>query len=63
MPALAAAIGRLTAELGERGRVLVRYSGTEAVLRLLVQDETEAGVQRGLAQLRSAVAADLAASS
>ncbi len=61
MPALATAISRLTDELGERGRVLVRYSGTEPKLRLLVEGETDASVQRGLAQLRSAVQADLAA--
>jgi phosphoglucosamine mutase len=61
MPALSATLQRLQQELGDRGRVLVRYSGTEPKLRLLVEGETEAGVQSGLAQLRAAVQTDLTA--
>jgi phosphoglucosamine mutase len=39
VPALAAAIVRAEAALGARGRVLVRYSGTEPLLRVMIEGE------------------------
>lgn len=57
--ALSTAISQLAAGLGPTGRVLVRFSGTEAKLRLLVEGESDEIVQSGLAQLERAARADL----
>lgn len=58
LPRLAEAIRAVEAALGARGRVLVRYSGTEAKLRLLVEAESPAVVEASLDQIAAAVGAE-----
>jgi phosphoglucosamine mutase len=43
------------AALGERGRVLVRPSGTEAVVRVMVEAETEDEARRHASAVAEAV--------
>lgn len=58
LPKLSEAIRTLEQELGAQGRVLVRYSGTEPKLRLLVEGPTSAVVETALARLKAAAVAD-----
>jgi len=47
------------ARLGERGRVLVRPSGTEALVRVMVEAETEEEAKATADRLAAVVAAEL----
>jgi phosphoglucosamine mutase len=57
--ALLGAIAAVEAELGAQGRVLVRFSGTEAKLRLLVEGPSDAVVAAGLERLAKAAGLDM----
>lgn len=59
LPGLRKAIEAVEAELGTRGRVLVRWSGTEAKLRLLVEGEDAARVTAGMEALKWAARQEL----
>ncbi|HVU17261.1 MAG TPA: phosphoglucosamine mutase [Candidatus Didemnitutus sp.] len=56
---LPAEIQSVQTELGDRGRVLVRYSGTEPVLRLLVEGESNDVVGRMMGRLVAAAGREL----
>ena len=55
------AIREIEAELGDRGRVLVRSSGTEPVVRVMVEAPTEAEAQAAAARVVAAIQAEGAA--
>jgi len=59
LPGLTAMIQALEAELGARGRVLVRYSGTEPKLRLLVEGPTDAVVDEAMERLNATARSEL----
>jgi phosphoglucosamine mutase len=50
---------RMTDELGERGRLLVRASGTEPIVRVLAEAETEEEAERLCASIAALVAREL----
>jgi phosphoglucosamine mutase len=53
------AIGKAEAELGHRGRVLVRPSGTEPLIRVMVEAETHDEARANAEQVAAAVRASL----
>jgi len=59
VPEVASAIRAAEAELGDRGRVLVRYSGTQAMCRVMVEGPDDSTVERLTARLAEAVKSTL----
>jgi len=59
LPSLPHAIAAASAELGDEGRVLVRFSGTEPKLRLLVEGADERVIAAHMRALESAARHDL----
>ncbi len=57
LPPVQAAVAGVEAELGDRGRVLLRPSGTEPVVRVMVEGQDAAQVDALARQLADAVAA------
>jgi phosphoglucosamine mutase len=60
VPQVQAAIARVEAALGGRGRVLVRYSGTEPLLRIMIEGEDQATVQAWAEEIADAVRTTIA---
>jgi phosphoglucosamine mutase len=61
IPAVAAAIRAAEEELRDSGRVVVRYSGTEALARVMVEAETEEATHRHATAIAGAIRAELGA--
>jgi phosphoglucosamine mutase len=60
VPEIQAAIARVEAALERRGRVLVRYSGTEPLLRIMIEGPDQASVQAWAEEIAEAVRGTLA---
>ena len=59
-PTLQAAVARAESELGKTGRVLLRASGTEPLVRVMVEAPNQADADRIAAELAEVVQAELA---
>ena len=59
VPAVVEAIRQVEAELGDQGRVLVRYSGTQNACRVMVEGPTDALTETYCTQIADAVKAAL----
>jgi phosphoglucosamine mutase len=59
IPSVAEAIERSHEEFGARGRVVVRYSGTEKLARVMVEAEEAEAVERHAARIAQAIEAAL----
>jgi phosphoglucosamine mutase len=59
VPEIVAAITRVEAALDGRGRVLVRYSGTEPLLRVMIEGEDQSSVQAWAEEIAEAARAKL----
>ena len=55
VPEIRAAIARVEAALAGHGRVLVRYSGTEPLLRVMIEGEDQASVQAWAEEIAEAI--------
>ncbi|MBQ9536178.1 MAG: phosphoglucosamine mutase [Desulfovibrionaceae bacterium] len=58
-PAIGEAVAKIEAELGRRGRVLLRYSGTEPLCRIMVEGENDVLVAQYAADLAGIVKREL----
>jgi len=60
LPKYQAALARAKSDLGGRGRILVRYSGTENLVRVMVEGEDDAQIRRIAAELRDILRDEIA---
>jgi phosphoglucosamine mutase len=59
IPAVAAAIRAAEEELKESGRVVIRYSGTEALARVMIEAESEEAMKRHAEAIAGAIRVEL----
>jgi len=61
LPEVLRALAEAQSELGDNGRVVLRYSGTEQLARVMVEAEHEADVERFSQSLANALRASIGA--
>jgi phosphoglucosamine mutase len=59
LPAIAAAIDEANTEFNGKGRVVVRYSGTEPLARVMVEAESESAMKRHAERIAAVIQAEL----
>ena len=59
LPSVSRRARQVEEELGDRGRLLLRYSGTEPLARVMIEGESEAEVRAHAAALADAISAEL----
>ena len=60
LPKYQAALARAYSELGGRGRILVRYSGTENLVRVMVEGDDDTKIKRIASELRDVLRDEIA---
>jgi len=61
IPVVAAAIAAAEAELADSGRVVIRYSGTEALARVMIEAESETAMRHHADTIANAIRSELGA--
>jgi phosphoglucosamine mutase len=61
IPAVAAAIRAAEKQLKDSGRVVIRYSGTEALARVMIEAESEEAMRRHAGAIADAIRVELGA--
>jgi phosphoglucosamine mutase len=59
IPSVVKAIRAAEAELKDTGRVVIRYSGTEALARVMIEAESEEAMRRHADAIATAIRAEL----
>lgn len=59
LPNLQRTLDKVAAELGDRGRVVVRYSGTEPLVRIMVEGEQQLQVQAYAEEIAATIRSEL----
>ena len=61
LPEVARALAEAEAALGDNGRIVLRYSGTEPLARVMVEAERDADVQRHSQSIANALRSSIGA--
>ena len=61
LPTVAAAADRVERELGDEGRLVLRYSGTEPLARVMIEGPEQARIDRMAEELGAAICAEIGA--
>jgi len=61
LPAVQERAREIERSMGDRGRLLLRYSGTEPLARVMIEGEDEAKVQAAAASLAALIKAEIGA--